>query len=253
MKFSNITNYSGIVQDIDFWITGRSDISSDCPIEDKTRNVNRWLDRVASLILQADNRWEWDDANQTDLPIATTTLVDNQQDYGISGFTFLKVLRVEVKDQNGNYKQLTPISIEDKRGTAMSEFQKTAGMPKYYDLLGNSIFLYPKPSSSNTTLAEGLKVYFQRNVVYFNKTDTTQEAGFAELFHRILSLGGAYDYCLANGLTSKIPLLEKEIGKMEQGILSFYSNRDLDDQPKMRLKKENYGQEGSGNASVQWN
>lgn len=252
MVFSDDTDKYGIVQDIDFWITGRGDVASDCPIEDKTRNVNRWYDKVVSLILQADNRWEWDDANQTDLPIATTTLVDSQQDYGISGFEFLKISRVEVQDNNGNYHQLTPISIEDKRGTAMSEFQKTAGMPKYYDLLGNSVFLYPKPSSSDVTLSEGLKVYYQRNVDYFIKTDTTKKPGFAEIFHRILSLGGAYDYCIANALTSKIAILEKEITKLEQGILLFYTNRDMDDRPKIRLKKTNYGQEPSGNASVQW-
>jgi len=242
MVFSSSSDKSGIIEEIDFWILGSSASSSiDYVIADKTRNINRWLDRVVSLILQADNRWEWDDTNHTDLPIATTTLVHNQQDYEITGAAFLKIIRVEVKNSSGDFKQLTPISQQDKRGIALSEYQKTAGMPKEYDKLGNSIFLYPKPSSSNVTLSAGLKIYFQRTVDYFTTSDATQEPGFASPYHRILSVGAAKDYCVANTLQSRIAILDAEIAKLEAGILEFYSSRDRDDRPRLGLKREDYG------------
>ena len=123
----------------------------------------------------------------------------------------------------------------------ISVYDRILGMPQKYDKIGNSIFLYPKPSSSYVTLAKGLKAYFQRNVTYFTTTDTTKEPGFAAPFHRILSVGAAYDYCLANGMPDKMKSLEKEIAKIESGLITFYSQRDRDEKVTMRLKKENYG------------
>ena len=111
MQFSDTTNKNGILQEIDFWILGSSGTaSSDYSTADKTRNVNRWLDRVNSLIMQADHRWEWDDTNHTDLPIATTTLVNNQQDYGLDT-SHLKIIRVEIKNNAGNYNLILPVIL----------------------------------------------------------------------------------------------------------------------------------------------
>jgi len=106
MQFSDTTNLDGIVEEIDFEVDTDS---TSYPLKDKARNVNRHLDHVVSLILQSDGRWQWDDTNQTDLPIGVGTLVNNQQDYGITGATYLTVTRVEVKDINGNYQEMQPL------------------------------------------------------------------------------------------------------------------------------------------------
>lgn len=241
MQYSDTSTYSGIIQDIDFQLFGDSVSTSAYLIADKTRNINAWYDRVASLIIKADDRWEWDDNNKTDLPIATTSLVANQQDYSISGESFLKILKVEIKDSSGNWKALTPISLEDKRGESMTDYLKTAGTPVEYDKLGNSIFLYPKPS---TTISGGLKVYYQRNVTHFTTASTTTVPGFAELYHRILSYGAAFDYAVANGMNGKMSTLAALIAKMEADIVAYYSTRnDRDDVPSMSLEQENYGQD----------
>ena len=89
MVFSDSSTKQGLVEEIDF-LLGTD--ATDYPTAQKTRNINRWFDRVISLILQADAKWEWDDTNYTDLPIATASLVANQQDYSISGTEFLKIL-----------------------------------------------------------------------------------------------------------------------------------------------------------------
>lgn len=215
--------------------------STSYPLTQKARNVNRWLEIVVSLIMQADSRWEWDDSNQTDLPIATTTLVDSQQDYNIAGATFLKLMRVEVKDINGNYYLLDPISEKDVQNQALTEFQKTAGRPLYYDKLGDSIFLYPKPASTHVTLSAGLKAYFQRLPSYFTSTDTTKVPGFAPLYHRILSLGAALDYAIQNELIGKVNLINPMIEKMKGELVKFYGSRIRDEAVSMRLRQEDYG------------
>jgi len=240
MQYNSHASNQDIISDITFLLTGSYATTTDFHINGKTRCVNRWYNRVVSLILQADNRWEWDDTNQTDLPIATTTLVASQQDYQISGVTFLRINRVEVLNNAGDYQQINPISQQDLRGTALSEYKETAGMPQEYDLIGDSFFLYPKPASASVTLTAGLKVYFQRNVVAFTTTDTTAVPGFAEPFHRILSFGAAMDYAIANNLTSKISIFQNEINKLEAGLIEFYSNRHRDSKVRMRLKNKNY-------------
>jgi len=249
MVFSNTTTKDGILQEIATWCFGSSsnDDTTAYPLLDKTRNVNRWYDRAVSLIMQADGNWEWDDVNQTDLPVATTALVANQQDYGLDAAVQYKLLRVEILDNNGDSHQLNQISQTDKRGTSLTEYKSTAGTPQEYDLVGNSIFLYPKPSYAKTA---GLKLHFQRGASYFESTDTTKEPGFNRMFHRILTFGPAYDYALANGFQNKINLYRDEIAQLERGIITFYSGRNRDAKIQLRLRKEDYGQgSGSGNYS----
>ena len=239
MKFSSSADKLGIVEEIDFLLN--LDVATTYPVKQKTRSINRYYDRVVSLILQADGRFEYDDNNQTDLPIGTTALVANQQDYSISGAIFLKILRVEVKDSNGNWTQLRQMSMQDKKGTAMTEYRSTAGVPQEYDVLAQSVFLYPKPSYAASA---ALKIYYQRDVSHFVSTDTTKVPGFAAPFHSILSFGAALDYAIANNLTSRIPLFREEIAKMEMALIDFYGNRDKDEKLRMTIRSDDYGQEG---------
>jgi hypothetical protein len=220
MIFSDTSAYTGLVQDVDFILFGSSTATSPYAIADKTRNINSWYDKVANLIMKSDNRWEWDDNNKTDLPIATTALVADQQDYNITGASFLKILKVELKDANGNWQPLSPISLDDKRNESMTDYQKTAGTPREYDKLGNQIFLYPKPNYSQ---AASLKVYYQRNVTHFAVSDTTAVPGFAENFHKILSYGAALDYAIAHTMNNKIATLTPLIKEMEVNIADFYN------------------------------
>mgnify|MGYP000894786700 FL=1 len=90
MVYNDPTTGQGIVQDIYF--NCNADGNS-YPLADVTRNVNRAYDKVVSRILTADGRWEFDDQNATDLPIGTTDLIANQQDYSFDP-TFLIVFCV---------------------------------------------------------------------------------------------------------------------------------------------------------------
>src|SRR3990167_4603896 len=96
--------------------------------------LNNAYERVASLILKADGRWEWEDSNQTDLPIGTTALVANQTDYSLAT-THLRITGVEVKDENGTWRKLEPIDKRDisDLGYSVTQEQTVTGVPAQYD------------------------------------------------------------------------------------------------------------------------
>lgn len=234
MDFNDTTNKQGLVQDCDWWVT--SDINS-YPLADKVRSANMALNEVTGLILSADGRWQFDDTNYTDLPIGTTDLVSNQQDYGIDT-SMIDITRVECTDAQGKTHFLIPIDQKDLNvnanqsinsgdtSTSLTDFMSTAGTPIYYDKIGNSIFLYPKP---NYNLTGGLKVYFQRKASYFTSSDTTKQPGFAKHLHRYISLSMAKDYAIAKLLAGpKISTLYSELNLMKQNILTFYGRRQKD-------------------------
>lgn len=230
-------------------------------------NLNTYIqpaeDRVWSKILQADGRWQWDDSNNTDFPIATFTLVSGQQDYAFDP-THLRLIGVSVKNKAGLWSKLLPFDPSDLSTSATdsfvplqnygpnmdrAEFLKTAGLPQYYDLLGNSAFLYPPPDNGvSVTLASGGKFYFQRAGKHFDYTtsmftdstgSTSSSPGFNSLYHDLIPLWAAYDYCIIN-----IPNLANgylaEINRKEQQLTLDYSKRDKDERNIMTMKRASY-------------
>ncbi len=207
-----------------------------------TRGINDGLDRVTSLILQSDGRWAFDDTNFTDYPIATANLVttagSEQQDYPFA-VTHLKVLRVEVKDSTGAWHKLIPFSEKDLYDQSLTDFLSVAGMPKYYDKLANSVFLYPKPLAGAVTASAGLKVYFQRPPSYFTTADTTKVPGFNSLYHKLVALIACRDYSLDKSLDSAKQLAER-VAQMEQDMQDNYSMRDKDEKIQLRARPKRY-------------
>lgn len=245
MVFSDTATKLGLVQDIDYLLFGNSVDTSPYLIADKVRNVNNRLDETVSLIMKSDARWKWDDDNQTDQPIGTINLVSEQAEYELAGATYLKILRVEVLDNNGNYQLVKPIDEKNVQNQSLTEFLKTPGMPRVYDKNGEYIWLYPKPSSALTTLSSGLKIYYQRLPSYFTAADTTKSPGFNPLYHKILSMGAAIDYAIPNGLTDKMAMLIPLLTTMQNEMATFYADRAGDEKTRMTTRGEDYGG-GSG-------
>lgn len=179
--------------------------------------------------------WDFDDSNQTDLPIATTTLVNNQQDYSLPTDA-MRIRRVEILDSNGDYYVIDPID-EDDIEDALSEFKETAGKPVYYRLVGRSIFLYPKPDTTQVTALAGMKLYFDRDIVEINDTATDTEPGFASPFHRILSYGAAFDY--EQDPTKRAQFMAF-INEMHTELKNFYSGRDRNYPLRIEPHRNNY-------------
>lgn len=229
MTFTNITNRIYFLADTN---------SVAFPIADLTASANAALNHVSSLILMSDLRWRWDDSNQTDLPIATAALVANQQDYSISS-THLIIERIEVKDSDGNWHLLNPIDqseLKRDKFQAMGEYQETSGIPAEYDLIGESIFLYPKPNYSQ---AASLKVYYARGPHEFSTTDTTEEPGFNSLFHDLIPLTVSYEYVFnKRNNPQRAQWLLTEVQKGEDAIQKFYGKRFNDKRPRFTLSTD---------------
>lgn len=226
MQFNDTTNKTGIIQDIE-GLLGFADgtISGDSTLlKSFTRMINHWYRTANQWIWQVTGTWEYDDSNYTDFPIATTNLVDGQKDYTIPS-TAQKILRVEVKDNEGNWHELTQLDLSMING-AVDEYFSTDGLPLYYDITGRSLMLYPAPSSSDVTLTDGLKLYFTRDIDEFDSTDTTKEPGFDKAFHRILSVGPALDYAMANGMRDKVSYLSDMLSVIRSDLERFYGERN---------------------------
>ena len=238
MQFYDTTTGQGICQEIDR-LCDTDDTSY--PRLSKTARVNQALDSVFNWIIGADGTWQFDDSNNTDLPIGTTTMVDSQQDYAFSA-NHLVIERVEVKLSDGTWNQLTPLD-ENAVDGGLADYQSTAGIPQEYAKKGNSIFLYPPPSSSKVTLTSGLKVYYKRALTPFTAVSTTTadttQPGFASTFHVMLAYMASIPYCMTYK-KDRIALYQNAVNNYKADLIKFYSRREKDIRPVMTMKPANY-------------
>lgn len=199
--------------------------------------VNNAYEKVASKIISVDKKWQWDDNNQTDLPIATTNIVSGQQDYSMT-VDHLKILRVEVADSNGTFNVIEPFDYQTEKDS-LTQLSTETGVPYRYDKVGQSIILYPKPNYNETA---GLKVYFQRGPALFTSAEVTtgtKKPGFNSLYHDLIPLWASYDYAVAKGMSNANQLFN-EILRIERALVSDYQGRDKTDSDVMTMKKINY-------------
>jgi len=197
------------------------------PIDpDFTQSFNAWYRKAVYLIWKVSRTWEFDDSNFTTLPIATSTMVAGQKDYSLPS-TALDVQRVEVMNDEEDFVPVKQIDKSDVKGQSMSEFYKEDGMPQYYDVVGNSIMLYPSPAAEDTTLASGLKLYLARDINPMTIEDTTQQPGILVLFHAYMAYGSALDYAISKNMNQqRVNNLRAEIKLEGEKIKDYYANRN---------------------------
>ena len=226
MVFNDSTNGQGLCQDARFLLGLSVSDTVSYTVKDLTRNINSWYRKANQWIWEATGTWEYDDANNTDIPIATTDLVDGQDNYELPT-TAQRLDRIEVMNSDGDYQKLEAID-KSQIDVAMSEFADEDGMPMYYDVIGRSIILYPTPDTTKVTLTNGLKAYFSRGIEEFAITSTSTEPGFDDNFHRLLSVGAAYDWSISKDIdnTSRINSLAGQISAFKEEMQKFYGTRD---------------------------
>lgn len=220
--------YSELQSDARFLTQTDSNSFTDAELN---RSFNEWQHRVANQMWEASSDWEWNDTSRDKMPIAFANLNDGQAKYRLPNTVF-RIDRIEIKDDDGDYHPIEEITKEDI-SPALTEFREDDGFPQYYDLIDDVLTLYPAPASDDVTESEGLKLYVAREPEDFTTSDT-REPGFPRQFHRILSLGAAMDFCVANNLDNKeveirrllygdqtvdglFPELEKAIGTRKLG------------------------------------
>jgi len=212
------------------------------PVTDFLRSANTYYRKAAYLIWKNAAGWEFDDSTYTTLPIATCDLVAAQQDYALPT-SALDIQRVEVLNSAGDYILLNRMTKEEVTEEALSEYYSTNGLPKYYDLVGNSLLLYPAPASANVTTTAGLKVYLSRDISAPSNFSSTpgayrtisQEPGFHVNFHPYIAYGVAIDYGVSKNYTQeKMANLRLALKEYEQSIATYYAERDRDYPTKFR-------------------
>jgi hypothetical protein len=226
MKINSAQNPSDSIYHDTLSLVGISD-TSQYPIVQFIRNANSWYRKASSWVRSSSGTWEYDDSNWTTLPEATTTLVNAQQDYSLD-VTTQEIERCEVLDQEGNYHQLKPLDQSQLKGTSLAEFCETNGIPEYYDVRGFSLYLYPKPDEALVATTGAMILYFSRDIKEFGVTATSTEPGFNGDYHRIISLGCAYDYCLSNGIEDRKKDIRNEIEIYKNELTQQSNRRDRD-------------------------
>lgn len=215
-----------------------SDTYEDNDIE---MNINDWYKRVVSWIWEATGTWEYDDSNKTTLPVATADLGDGREDYTLPTDSQM-IVEIEVKDNDGNWHGLD--EIDKSEMDTPSEKYEDDGLPKFYDLIGNSAILYPTPSSSDVTISNGLRVHVSRNVDKLSAT--TDKPGFNKQFHVILAYGAALDWCIAFQDSNKEVDIRRQIigdsttAGLKTELRNYYGRRNRDSKRKLNPSKQNY-------------
>lgn len=220
MDFSNSTTLDGVIQEIDR-ICGSTD--NTYSLKAKTARVNQALDRFFALALNEDGDWQFDDANQTDLPIGVANLVSGQSDYSFAS-ELLMVTKVLCKDAaSGNWNELQLVDQTEPQSRQIWTLPSgNSGAPYRYDIIANSIILDPIPNYNSTS---GLKVVFKRNAVKFVSTDTTTDPGIPSLFHPYLCRYAALPFLIENRLPQAQGVAQF-VQQDEEAIKDFMSNRN---------------------------
>lgn len=239
MDFYNDTTKDGICQEVDR-LCDTND--SNYPRLAKTARINAALQQVISWIITADGTYEFDDANQTDLPRATFTLQEGVAKYNFAT-EFLRIHRIEIKDTAGIFRRVDPLDPDTLGGMSWDEYFGVAngtaktGFPRYYDPSGDGIVFDVAPTSSAVTLTSGGRITFQRKGVAFTATSATTtdstQAGFASPYHVILAYMAAIPYCMTYK-KDRVAAYMQVVGDtipvsgMKKQILAFYSRRNRD-------------------------
>lgn len=207
----------------------------------KARYLNLGIDNLLLTLFGqgAGGAWQLDDSNQTDYPIIIIDLISGQRDYAFisdgSGNLILDIYKVQVKDAQGVFHDLTPV---DQQGSdapsTMTDGQNSTGTPTHYDKTGNGIFLDLIPSYASTG---GLRVFINRESTYFTASDTTKKWGYTGIWHEYLVLYASYQYARAKTLANR-ETLKRDLLEMEEKIKNHAGQRERNVAKRLKVRIE---------------
>lgn len=235
MVYNDTTTNQGILQECEskLFDSDYGKITNSTALKQTfTRYANVAMGRVSAWIMRFDNSWEFFDSNSENEPIETHNLVADRDDYELET-DHAKVLKVRIKDANGNWKTLRKVS----RRTVSDTDLDNSGEPKGYDMLGNFVMLYPKPNYASTN---GLEIQIQSPMSNFVTTDTDKEPGFSPMFHHLIPLWMCYDYAFTKRLAIAKDL-RQEIIVEEDRLAEMISQRDYGENQNFKISGEDYG------------
>jgi hypothetical protein len=239
IAFSDTTNKAGLIQRCEI-LTGLGDtgISGNATLlKQFTGLINSAYQKVVTMILDAQDDWDWDDtgttdgstSTRTDYPVGTIAMVASQRDYTFpASLKMLKVKRVDVTYDNVNYYKA---ELFDSASTAYGvgndttvdgRFSKAAPV---YDLKANSIWIYPTASASEVTAGAKVRIEFFREPSEFASTDTTKTPGIDTPFQPLIAILASFEYSLGHDL-KRADRLALTAQDYEGRLRTYYSKKD---------------------------
>ena len=221
--------------------------STSYPIAALTRRINVGYELLIGKILGADGDWQWDDTNFTTVPRGTGTLVEGRESYSFAA-EYLEIEHIDVLDDSSPamWHRLKPLDRAELGELTTEEYfgltsagNPQIGFPTHYDKEGDSIRLFPAPTSTEVTLASGLRVSFKRTADLFITTDTTQEPGLPSPYHILLAYYAAIPYAMAFK-KDRVAWLEKKWNEGVEDMLDFFGRREKDKRKVMTMKSIQY-------------
>ena len=246
MPFSDTTTKNGLIQHVEF-LAGLqdTDISGNATLlKQVTANLNRYQQKAVTVILNAQDEWDFDDPNQTDFPIATTPMVAGQRDYSFpASLKILKIKRVDATYDGTNYYEANPIDSKQipygVGNDTLLDTHYSINFPRY-DMIGNSLRLIPEATSAQVSAGGLIRIEFLREAIDFVSTDTTKVPALDTPFQPYISTGAAFEYCLRNDLVSKANGLAQVLSAMEEQMKVYYGTKQLDREYRLQGYPTNY-------------
>jgi hypothetical protein len=230
MVFSDKINNTGLIQYCEqniFGDTGFGKISGDTfRLQIFTNYINEAFSRYFTIAMKSDGKWQIDDNNYSDYPVAITNLVANQQDYQFA-VNFLNIQAVEVMNSGGVWYTLSEVDEREMSNDHISMTQRfiVPSQPWVFNRSANSIFLLPAPNYNQTG---GLKVKYERPPAYFNYTDSSKVPGIAETMHPYLANYAIWKYAASKTMPIAGAFMAQVSEAEQVTIPEFYSQREKD-------------------------
>ena len=208
--------------------------------------VNQALEELVGLIINADGTFDYDDTNYTTDPIGIGTLVNAQQVYAITS-EYLNIKMVEILDAASPavYRKIQPISSLELGDLSPEEYfgvtsggDPQTGWPEYYDKLGDSLILYPTPTSTYVTLASGIRIWFTRTAQLYTSAEVTtgtKEPGLPSPYHQLIAYMAALPYCQLFK-QDRVPMIMAKIQEGKKELVKHYGLREKDKKHFMTMK-----------------
>lgn len=214
-------------------------------------NINVWYQKIVSMILESQDESDFDDARNTTYPIKTTPLVSGQRDYSIPvSEKVLKIKRIDISYDGTNYYRATPVDdgavVYDMGANASITDNNFVKQAPYYDIKYNSVFIYPAPTSADTS--GFVRIEWERNITPFVVgdytsvlTDSTVIPGYDDPFHPMLAEGAALEHSIARQLP-QYQQLQSSITDWEIRLRQHYGKKELDREYALTpVYDDNYG------------
>lgn len=235
MVYNDTSTRNGLLQSCEFLCgLGDAGISGDTNLKAHfTRLLNDRQYQMLAMVFDSQDEWDFDDVNlaSNDYPVATTPLVAAQRDYTFpTSLKILRLKRVDVTYDGTNWYKAEPF---DSGETGMglgndtntdARFSKTQ---PYYDLRGNSLWLYPLANAADVTANAKVRVEFLRELYEYTTSDTTKTPPFDKPFHNMPAIGASLDFAVSRGLANKNDLATLW-AIQEEKLKSYYSQKDMD-------------------------